>query len=296
MKISIIGTNGFLSDALGLFCNERDYSLTMIGRSLPKKHVCKNFFNIDLATDKLPYDLIINSDIIIYAAGAGIQSNLKQTSQIVYSLNLFLPIEIYTHLNSVNFKGTFISFGSYFEIGENSINKFFSESELILSQNRVVNDYSISKRLLSRFISSFEPSFKLLHFVLPTIYGEFEATHRLIPYTIDMLKTNGSLTFTSGDQVRQYIYIKEFIQMVFMAIEKDVDQGVYNVSGAETLTVKQIVSKLFALFKIEMPENVFGKVERLDSGMKILQLDGSKLQKAIDYKPSILISNIYEKY
>lgn len=296
MKISIIGTNGFLSNSIGRFCNENNILLDMFGRSVPEHVLLNAFYPIDLMNENLKLEQIKNSDVIIYAVGAGIQSNLKESADIIYSLNVSVPVKIINELKIIGFSGAFISFGSYFEIGENIDNKLFTENELLQSQNRVVNDYSISKRMFSRFISSVELPFKTWHFILPTIYGELESSHRLIPYAITALKTNSELEFTAGDQIRQYIYIDEIANIIMHSINRDISSGVYNVAGTESLTVKELVTNLFNVFNKEIPESVFGKAKRTDTGMKILQLDGSKLYSAIDYNPSIKILDVYDRY
>tara|TARA_B110000908_G_C10267775_1_gene466254 strand:+ start:263 stop:1153 length:891 start_codon:yes stop_codon:yes gene_type:complete len=296
MKISIIGTNGLLSNSIGRYCNENGIKIEMYGRSKPKRHDFNAFFEIDLLNEELSYEQIKSSDIIIYAVGAGIQSNLQESADIIYSLNVSVPVKIINELKIIGFSGSFVTFGSYFEIGENTENQFFTENELLQSQNRVVNDYSISKRMFSRFISSVEQPFKTWHFILPTIYGEQESAHRLIPYTINALKTNADIEFTSGEQVRQYIYIAEIAEIIMHSLNKNISSGVYNVAGTESLTVKELVTSLFNLFNKEVPESVFGKAKRTDTGMKILQLGGSKLYNAIDYNPHIKISDVYDKY
>ena len=296
MKISIIGTNGFLSNSIGRFCNENNILLDMYGRSFPEGLLLNEFYYVDLMKNELPLEQIKNSDVIIYAVGAGIQSNLKESADIIYSLNVSVPVKIINELKIIGFSGAFISFGSYFEIGENIDNKLFTENELLQSQNRVVNDYSISKRMFSKFISSIEQPFKTWHFILPTIYGEQESSHRLIPYTINALKTNTDIEFTAGEQVRQYIYIDEVAEIIMHSLSKNISSGVYNVAGIESLTVKELVTNIFNVFNKEIPDSVFGKAKRADTGMKILQLDGSKLYSAIDYNPSIKILDVYDRY
>ena len=204
--------------------------------------------------------------------------------------------EIIKKLKLIKFTGSFVSFGSYFEIGKNTDDKFFTENELLQSQNMVLNDYSISKRMFSRFISSVKHPFKTWHFILPTIYGEHESSHRLIPYTINALKTNTDIEFTSGEQVRQYIYIDEIVEIIMHSLKKNIPSGVYNVAGTESLTVKELITNLFNAFNKEIPESVFGKVKRNDTGMKILQLDGSKLYSIIDYNPRVKILDVYDRY
>jgi nucleoside-diphosphate-sugar epimerase len=296
MKVSIIGTNGFLSKNISRFYNSKKVLLDLYGRSTPED-IKFNLFNpIDLLKEDFPIDSIKESDIVIYAVGAGIQSNIKDSSNNIYNLNVFTPVKIINALNSTNFSGTFITFGSYFEIGENNENRLFKENDLLHSTNRTSNEYSISKRMFSKFISSLHVNFKTLHFILPTIYGEDESSHRLIPSTINSLKTNNQIEFTSGDQIRQYIYIDEIPKIVQEAFEKDIPSGIYNVAGTQTLTVKELVTELFNAFNKKIPMSVFGKAHRTDTGMKVLNLDGTKLMNLIDYKPSIKIIDVYEKY
>ena len=296
MKITVLGTNGLLSDCIGRYCNKHNHQLFMYGLDVPIGHTYDIFNQANLINDDLNYDEIIQSDMIVYAAGAGIQSNLKESAGLIYTLNVTVPVKICNELKLNGYKGDFISFGSYFEIGENSENHCFTETELLQSQRKVVNDYSVSKRIFSQFIASVKMPFRTLHFILPTIYGENEAPHRLIPYTINALKSNAEIAFTSGEQIRQYIYIDELVEIVFNANSNTIPSGLYNIEGAETLTVKKLVSTLFAAFNKPLPKSVFGKTQRTDTGMKNLQMNGQKLEQLIGYKPTIKIIDVYDRY
>ncbi|MHB9140357.1 MAG: NAD-dependent epimerase/dehydratase family protein [Paludibacter sp.] len=296
MKIAVIGTNGLLSDCIGRYCNKNNYQLTMYGLTKPEGHAYNSYNPVNLINEELNYNELIQSELIVYAAGAGIQSNLKENAALIYTLNVTVPVKICNDLKSNGYTGAFVSFGSYFEIGENQENHCFTEIELLQSQRKVVNDYSVSKRMFSRFIGSAEMPFKTWHFILPTIYGEKEAPHRLIPYTIHALKTNSSIAFTSGEQVRQYIYIDEVADIIFKAYTANISSGLYNISGTETLTVKELVTSLFAVYNRLLPDSVFGKAERTDTGMKNLQLNGQELQQAIGYQPKIKINDVHDRY
>jgi len=296
MKISLIGSNGLLSDSIGRYCNNNNIDLDIYGLHEPFNIDYSNFYFTDLVKDDLEYNRMKQSNIIIYAAGAGIQSNLKESTDLVYLLNVSLPVKICNHLKQADYSGIFITFGSYFEIGETTENKYYTETEVICSLNNVPNDYSISKRMLSRYLSSFKAQFKTWHFILPTIYGEKESPHRLIPYTINALKNDNNLQFTSGEQIRQYVYIDEIAHIINIAYEKDLPSGIYNIEGNETLTVKEVVSMLFEAYKKTLPGSLFGKEERIDTGMRNLQLNGKKLHDVLDYKPTLKILDVYERY
>jgi len=296
MLVSVIGTNGLLSDCFGRFCNKNNYELMVYGLDKPFRHDYNVFTQINLVNEDIDYSIISKSNMIVYAAGAGIQSNLKENADLIYNLNVTVPVKLYNGLKANGYTGALVSFGSYFEIGENSEDHCFDETELLQSQRTVVNDYSISKRMFSRYVSSIEMPFITRHFVLPTIYGENEAPHRLIPYTIHALKENTSIAFTSGEQVRQYIYIDEVVEIIFMAQIKNIPSGIFNIPGTETFTVKELVTKLSHLLNKPLAESVFGKTERTDTGMKNLQLNGEKLYKAIDYYPKLKLIDVYDRY
>ena len=152
MNVTILGTNGFLSRAIAIYCNKKGYFIDMYGLNEPKGHRYHQFHRIDLMKDELPYHEIIQSDIIVYAIGAGIQSNLKEENGLIYNLNVTVPVKICNELKKHCFKGVFITFGSVFEIGETKEEHFFTEHEILTSTSPSPNDYTTSKRMLSRFV------------------------------------------------------------------------------------------------------------------------------------------------
>jgi nucleoside-diphosphate-sugar epimerase len=296
MHVSIIGSNGLLSSCVGIYCNSQSFELSVYGRTEPQHHTYTSFHKVDLLKDELNYEELLRSDIIIYTAGAGIQSILNDKSDFIYRLNVLVPIAICNALRDAGYSKTFMSFGSYSEIGENVDNRAFNELDLLYSENKAPNDYTISKRLLSRFFSSFSASYTFLHFVLPTIYGETEATHRLIPYTLKSIADNVTLQFTSGEQIRQYIYIDDVVKILFKALDVKLSSGIYNIGGTEDFSVKELVTLLFELNNQCLPLNVFGKAERSDVGMKVLRLNGDKLFTSLNYLPTVKVSEVYSKY
>lgn len=276
MTISIIGTNGLLADEMGLFCNSNNIDVISYGLAEPKAYQLEKYHKINLLENKIDYSKLIRSDLIVYASGAGIQSNLNESSELIYGLNTYAPITICKELDAVDYRGVFITFGSYFEIGSNSDDHQFTEFEVGSSMLDVPNDYCISKRLLTRFVNSYNPPFKHFHLILPTIYGQRESTHRLIPYTVSAIKNKESVQFTDGQQVRQYLYVGD-VPEILMSLAMQETGGIYNLSGIETYTVREVVELVYGFYGLNPSENFFGKTERADAGMKNLQLNGSKL-------------------
>lgn len=161
---------------------------------------------------------------------------------------------------------------------------------------RVPNAYCISKRLLSRYFSSVYNDIPFYHFILPTIYGEHEDENRLIPYLLKAIKKEKNLSFTSGEQIRQYLYVGEVPRIIEESVNQHIPSGIYNIEGNETLSIKQLVCMLLMAYNVEPDMSIFGAVKRQDEGMKILRLDGSKLNSMIDHNCTNTILSVIEKY
>lgn len=296
MKVTILGTNGFISRAIAIYCSSKNYKINMYGLDEPKGHSCDSFHRVNLMTEELDYDELKSSDIIVYAIGAGIQSNLKEGNDLIYNLNVTAPVKICNRLKATGYKGCFITFGSVFEMGETKEERFFTEEDVLTSICKAPNDYTVSKRMLSRFVDSYSHDFTHWHFFIPTIYGETENPLRLIPYTINSIRSGAQLHFTAGDQTRQYVYVGEVPEMIEMAYDKMLPGGIYNIQGKDTVTVRDIVTKIHEYFGVKVPEDCFGSAQRSDVGMKYLALDGAKLKKAIGFEAKISIMDVIDRY
>jgi nucleoside-diphosphate-sugar epimerase len=287
MKVCIIGGNGFIGTELGIKSKMLGFDVTVLGRKEPL-FFKPNIFKITDFND-LTYliNSLLDSDLIFYCAAVGVQSNSNHTSSEVYQVNTLLPIDIFNKLQENNYKGVFITFGSYFEIGFNAINKSFSEQDLLSSQLLVPNNYCVSKRLLSRYFSSI-PSQGFFHFILPTIYGPREAKHRLIPYMLDSIASGKQIKLTEGNQVRQYLFVDDFTDMIFSLLSKKAEFGIYNFPSAQTLKVKEVVELVFRYCNKDISECSFGQLEKSDSLMEHLELNAEKFS-------SLNINPVYKK-
>ena len=296
MKIAIIGTNGFLSTTIARYAIEKGWALDMYGLDKPTKHTYTQFYPIDLMSGDIAMDKLCDVDVIVYAVGAGIQSNLKESANLIYALNVDVPVRICNALKQKDYKGVFITFGSYFELGETILNHPATEDDIINANAPAPTDYVVSKRMLTRFVSSYKHEFTHWHFILPTIYGPGENPKRLIPYTINAIRSGEELHFTSGEQIRQYLYVGD----VAIAIEKAHDcqlaSGVYNLAGKEILSVRQLVHQILEMMDSKIPNDCFGSASRSDVCMKSLVLDGCKVKNQIGYEPEMQIIQIIDKY
>lgn len=296
MKVTILGSNGFLSNAIAIFANKEGWTLDIYGLDEPIGIKYDRFVKCNLMDAELDCSGLLESDIVVYAIGAGIQSNLNEGNNLIYGLNVTAPVTICNKLKELDFKGVFVTFGSVFEMGETKEAHFFTEEEILTSTAPSPSDYVVSKRMLSRFVISYKHAFTHWHFIIPTIYGEGENPKRLIPYTINAIRNGEPLHFTAGDQTRQYVYVGEVPAMLKLAFEKRLPSGMYNIQGKETLTVKEIVTLIHNIMGKGVPSDCFGTAERTDVGMKYLALDGRRIKEIIGFASSISIVDVISRY
>lgn len=302
--IAIIGSNGMLSVAFTKYFTTKDgVTVDVYGLDAPKGYQCDNFYQVDLLKDKIDYVKLCAADVIIYASGAGVQAALKTDPSLMYALNVNAPIDITLQLKKHNYQGTYVSFGSYMEIGLNGEDgKAFTEDEVVCSTLAVTNDYGLSKRLYSRYMNDFNADFTFYHFILPNMFSkdDLKPGTRLVPYTLKYLQdykagnNPQAPSFSAGLQTRQFITLEEMIQIVDKAVCKHIACGVYNVGGGEFLSIRNLIERLFAIYDVPCKDEFFGQEVRRDGDIKSLRIDGSKLMNELGKLPCSTIETIFD--
>jgi nucleoside-diphosphate-sugar epimerase len=305
MNIAIIGANGMLSVALTKYfygCPETKVSV--FGLDAPQGYECHEFHAINLLKKKMDYEAMKSFDVIIYASGAGVQAALNTDSALMYALNVTVPIDITLGLKKSGFKGIYVSFGSYMEIGINNVDgKAFNEDDVVCSPLPVSNDYALSKRLYGRYMRDFFADFTSYHFILPNMFSEddLKPGTRLVPYTLKYLqdyiegKSVEEPKFSAGTQTRQFITLEEMIQTVYKSIYSKIPSGLYCVGGGEFLSIRGLIERLFAIYGVPCKDDYFGQSMRRDGDIKSLRLDGTKLYAALGYQPDKTIEDIFKR-
>lgn len=297
-KVAIIGSSSFLATYfIKYYSTNSKVDLYLFGRLQDNIALSDiRHFEYRLPNTPIKYEVLMSMDIIIYCAGLGVQSNQAKQTHLLYQVNLNEPINILTYLNEHDYKGIWVSFGSYFEIGSHQDNKvYFKEEQIVFSKYSVPNDYCVSKRLLSRFIESSKFTFRYYHCFLTTIFGKGEQSHRLLPYLLDRLNQNAPVKLSSGTQVRQYIHASTAVKMIVDLIQQQAASGLYSIGTGVSMTVKNLAEQIAeVLGKKHLLD--FGQVQRADQSMEVLQVDVSKVLQWISPPQDLSIKEIIEDY
>jgi nucleoside-diphosphate-sugar epimerase len=299
MKIALIGSNSLLASYLVEELLKKEANqLALFGSrdTLAGSATNISFTHFRYPEQQFDFSVLLEYNAIIYCAAAGVQANAQIETSLVYEVNAFLPIRIITYLNDRGFAGKWISFGSYFEIGNNNDAVAFTESEVVASGLPVPNHYCSSKRLLTKFISHKLFSLPVFHLILPTIYGAAENSARLIPYIVAALKNDLPLQLSAGTQVRQYLHCKDVATLVSLLVWGNYPPDIYNVSKEPPVQISELVRTVFSHFGKDASP-FLGTLSTRDESMKYLALDSAKVAEFIpDWKPTIGIKEGVEEY
>jgi nucleoside-diphosphate-sugar epimerase len=304
MKIAIIGATSFLGKTLISELKEGQHALHLFSRVnsfdwMPSlQWTCYNY-----PSTPLDYTQLITFDVIYYCAGAGIQPKHQDNNAQIYELNAFEPIRLATALKEGNYTGKLITFGSYFEIGNEQEEHAYTEKELVTHHNPLPNAYCTAKSLLTRFVdtelrTTNSLPFSFQHFILTNIYGATENNQRLIPYIIQSSIQKEPLNFTSGAQQRQYTHIRDVTYFLAQNITKN-PSGVFNLTTDAVTSVREMIEKVLQIVEEELeikPQATFGTADKRDVSMKYLALNTSHLQKYFNFEPQISLEQGIKEY
>ncbi len=298
MKIAIIGGNSFLGKQIiiKLIETKKTIDLHVFGSSLND-----TFKSVDFLTFheycypeiRLDYLLLSDFDAIYFCAASGVQASIAFEASQIFGVNVLEPIQLSLELEKNNFKGKFITFGTYYEIGSNIIDRMFSEDDVIYSRGKSPNNYCSSKRLLTRYYSGNNLKTNWFHFILPNVYGPTENPKQLIPYLINSIQNNESIQVTKGTQTRQYIHINDVVDFVYdlLFIDSLPEPSIYILAPDNSISIKDLVETIFSTLNYNA-DNV-NIINRADENMKFLSLDTSKTKGAFNWEPKIdLIAGI----
>ncbi len=294
-KIAILGCTSFLAQKyLAFFAPYSDYEFVLFG-SKPT-HETHSFYNYSLPDYPLDLAVLASCDFVFYFSAAGVQANVTTANSLLYSVNVYEPIAISQYLETIDFKGQFITFGSYFEMGYTTAQHYASVKELIHADGQVPNHYCNSKRLLTRYIHGNIHRINWLHFILPTIYGPGENKARLVPYLVDAIQNATPIQVTSGSQIRQYLHVDDVVHLLAKITQSTSNpNGIFNVSTKEAFSIKHIIDTVFETLHF-VPNAAVSLIQREDTMMSFLAIDATETSRVFNWNATLSLQDGIKTY
>ena len=238
-KILITGASGFIGTNLINKLLRQGFNIAVLNRSSNLKlDTVKQY-----AGDISDYDFVEKSVLdfqpnkVFHLAGYKERSSKVEDLSISLTVNLLGTLNLYQALLKITSVESIVTLGTTDEYGGNE--PPFKE----ILKELPASAYGFSKFCATKLSEFFSRNFKLPIVVLrPTIaYGPHQGLEMFIPSLINSLISGEKYEMTPGDQVRDFIYISDLIDVMLTVSVGDGFAGqVFNVGSGEAVKIKEV--------------------------------------------------------
>ena len=288
-KILVTGGTGFIgTNFINLLLKKNNFKIFSLSEKKIKKNFQKkrvNYIFCELQNKKKLKKIIskYKFDFVINFAG-NINHKEKKKTYDTHYLGLKNLVEVLLN------KGLkkFIQIGSSVEYG------FLKSPQKEISNIKLKNlksTYAKSKLLSTNYLLNLSKKKKFPAIIIRPylVYGPYQSLDRLIPNTIYKCLKNESFDCSKGNQIRNFIYIEDFIKMIFKCLFVESHGLILNIGSTKNYKVKYVINKIKKLVNSGYPK--FGKIKLRKDEPKNLYPDLSLLKKTINFKEEIKIEN-----
>tara|TARA_B110000858_G_C17745547_1_gene447127 strand:+ start:362 stop:1273 length:912 start_codon:yes stop_codon:yes gene_type:complete len=291
-KLLIIGGTGFIGSYL---CEEGlKKGMHVTSLSINSKGTNKNinYINADITNSLNLIDKLskLNFDYVINCGGYIKHNPYFHGGNLVIKEHL---IGLYNIIDSLDLSSLkrFIQIGSSDEYGLISAPQ--KEDDLCFP----TSSYSYSKLSATNLLQSLGKyeNFKSTIVRIFLVYGPKQKENRLLPYIIKNFLNRKRINLSPGKQIRDFCFISDIVNGIFKCIEtnKDIDGEVFNLSSADPITVKELVSKVANLTNTELPK--FGNLDYKVNESMELWGSNDKARKILNWTPKVSIDEGLQK-
>ena len=285
IKVLIVGGTGFLGFHTCLEGLKRGWDVTSISTKKPKRvRFLKkvNYLFCDISKKKQIIKILKdqNYDFIINFGGYVDHKNKKKTYESHYKgcknlANHFLKKKI----------KLFIQIGSCIEYGKSKSPQI--ENKKIYPKN-IKSVYGKSKLMASNYLLELfkKYDFPITIMRLYLVYGPYQDLNRLVPIVINGCLYNDKFNTSSGMQKRDFLYISDFINLIFKVIKSTNSKGqIFNVGSGKPKKIKSAIE--FIRKKIKKGNPKYGKIKFRKDEILNLYPNINKVKKNFNWKPKI---------
>ena len=291
-KLLIVGGTGFIGYHLALGALKKNWSVTSISTNKPKKIRNLNkvkYIHCDIRRPKTLKKIIKKDfDYVVNLGGYVNHDDKKKTMDSHFTgcknlTDIFREKKIYS----------FVQLGSSVEYGSSSSPQ--KESKKINHQS-LKSTYGKAKLLSSNYLINLfkRKNFPVTILRLYLAYGPRQDLNRLIPIVIDSCLKNKKFSCSPGLQMRDFVYIDDVINAIFLSIKSKKSKGqIINIGSGKPKKIKRIIELIKKTLKKGKPQ--YGKIKlRKDEILKIYS-NAQKSKKILNWVPRININNGLKK-
>jgi len=238
-RVLITGITGFLGSHIAENLLASNFQVIGLKRKDSSIWRCEGFKNkviwIDIDEDYQGKISEIKFDVFIHAAWIGVKSNERDDRDLQAKNITFLEelLQI-TNANKIIFLGSQAEYGT--------INGVVSEDE----ECKTTTAYGKAKLACLDTLKDHANSHNInwVWLRLFSLFGEKEDENWLIPALVKKMKIENEMDFTLAEQKYAYLYVKDFVDIIYKVITMPIESGIYNVSSTYVIKIKMLIEKI----------------------------------------------------
>jgi nucleoside-diphosphate-sugar epimerase len=219
----------------------------------------------------------VNPSHILHLASSKSRNKLNELNYDLFIKDISVDINIINAALTIKTLSAFIYLGSA---------DMFMPSEKNITEElnfQPTNSYALKKAIITNLIFEFRKSknFPGVVVIPSLIYGPMQKEEMFLPALIKSLIKNKSFNMSHGEQYRDYIYIDDFVEAIYLLIIKNIQtKPILLIGSGESVKIIDVAQKVLNFF---------------DSKSKSLIKVGNKelVNSSIDYNFDISNSSNY---
>ena len=262
MAIVVTGASGFIASCLVEFLNQKgltdlilvdDFSQENKHNNLRGKH-----FTAKIDRDLFIHDIHRHSIDFIFHLGARTDTT-EFNSEIFDRLNLNYSKSLWGYASENQIPFLYASSAATYGDGEHGFNDEYPIEDLA-----PLNPYGQSKQDFDLWATkqTIKPPFwvglKFFNVFGPNEYHKGRMAS-VVMHAFNQIQTNGSLklfkshhpNYQDGEQMRDFIYVKDLLNLVWFWYQNRKDSGIYNAGSGEARTFNDLAKAIFSALDIE---------------------------------------------
>jgi len=246
----------------------------------------------EIATKKVDFKNILPQfDVCFHLAAYGVDYHQQNIRELIEG-NIDFTMDVLNFCKENATKKTIIT-GSCFEYGLNEGKKLNEEDRV--NPQSMYGSAKAASVIMARVFA--EKNNIPLVTVRPFgVFGENEGIHKLVPQLMQAVILNKTMEMTSGEQVRDYLYIKDLIEAYITIALTDVPlYEVYNVCSGVEVKVKDIAMEVAKFADGSSNLFNFGSVPCRENEVMHFVGDNSKIKNHTKWEPKYSLQNALKK-
>ncbi len=288
-SVYIIGGSGFIGKHLSVYLS-KSYQVTIFDKWIDKEYFSKypdiKCEVLDVISDQISTALETPEYIINLAATLVTADRNLDNIDTLIADNVKIEKNIHLRFKGDSKLKLFVQFGSIEEYGNGEIPLKETQRELPNSA------YALLKQATTNYAMMLhsKDGFPAMVVRPGNLFGKGQNPQRFVPYVLNQLRKGEPLKVTPCEQKRDFIYIKDFVELIgeILAKSSNFVGEIVNVSSGVSLKLKDIIDKMQSILQsdssVEYGALPYRAGEVMDLNCSVRKLE-KLLGKTIDVNP-----------